>query len=315
MSAETRGVSKHRVDESHAGRRLDNLLLNLLKGAPRSLIYKLVRSGQVRINGRRAKPSQRLSAGDEIRLPPHAMNTSESGVIRPQLLEQIRQTIIYEDHNYLVVNKLAGLACHGGSGIRFGLIEAMRQLRPDIERLDLGHRLDRDTSGCVLLSKHLDALRSFHAALRSAATIKRYSALCHGSLDNAPGLIDAPLEIQRSASSEKRSAVDSSGKPAQTAIEAVEVIGHYSFAELRLLTGRMHQIRAHLAHLGHAIAGDRLYASKSQNQLLRRTGLKRMFLHAHELSFQIGDETMVFNAPLPSELDEFLTVIRSGPGD
>ena len=292
------------LDETHAGRRIDNVLLSLLKGAPRSLVYNLLRSGQVRVNGKRAKPHLRMSSGDRIRIPPLEDNQAPAGSIPAHRVDAIANCKVYENANYLVVDKPAGLACHAGTGIRFGLIELLRQLRPDIKRLDLAHRIDRDTSGLVVLGKNLAALQSFQQQLLSGTVTKRYIALVRGHLADDLTTIDAALNIERSEQGERLSRVDDRGKSASTSVLERELVRQNTLVNLAIHTGRMHQIRAHMQHLGHPVAGDRLYGNAGFNREMKRAGLKRLFLHATHLAFSDNGDTIAVDAGLPPTLTE-----------
>ncbi|MBP6597593.1 MAG: RluA family pseudouridine synthase, partial [Arenimonas sp.] len=257
------GVKMVKVPEDRDGQRLDNFLLLQLKGAPRSLVYKLVRSGQVRINGKRAKADSRLVAGDEVRLPPVKLN--EPGEQRPPprgLLERLAASIVFEDKALLAVNKPSGLATHGGSGISHGLIESLRALRPG-EPLELVHRLDRDTSGVILVAKKRSALLELQALMRGGEDDegpgKRYLALLVGRLPNGTLTVDAPLHKIVMQGGERRVRVDPAGKPSVSHFKVIERRGGHSYCEVRIETGRTHQIRVHAAHLGHPVAGDDKY--------------------------------------------------------
>ena len=295
------------------GRRVDNCLSSLLKGCPKSLIYKLVRTGQVRLNGRRTKVSSRVRAGDKLRIPPVTVTAARQNTVPDRLLTQVAGAIIDETDDFLFINKPAGLACHAGTGIRFGLIEVLRHLKPDFKRLDLGHRIDRDTSGIVLISKHLDALHGFQVALQENLACKQYMALACGEI--APGLdfIDAPLLASRRDRVERLMSFDNSGRAARTTILSARRVGPHTLLKLRLETGRMHQIRAHLQHIGHPIAGDRLYGDKIRNQQFRRLGLRRLALHAAHLSFPWRNAEISAKAPLPESIDSLLRTLSEHP--
>ncbi|MEX2482136.1 MAG: RluA family pseudouridine synthase [Gammaproteobacteria bacterium] len=296
-----------------AGRRLDNYLLATLKGAPRSLIYKLVRSGQVRVNGGRVKPAHRLEAGDEVRIPPLETGLEDGTVAIPGgRIRELEAAILYEDDRLIVLDKPAGLACHGGSGLPYGVIEIMRAARPHDLRLDLAHRLDRDTSGCLILCKELVTLRMVNAAIRERAAIKNYTALLYGQLPSALRRIDAALGITRDRDGERRSAVDDAGKTASTLIEEAASCGPHTLVSLRLVTGRMHQIRAHARHIGHPVAGDRHYGDKDFNRVLAGLGLKRLFLHAARVAITTPDWHIDVSAPLPPALSAVAERLRQG---
>ncbi|NBC48867.1 MAG: RluA family pseudouridine synthase [Gammaproteobacteria bacterium] len=292
-----------------AGQRLDNFLLGRLKGVPRSLVYRLLRRGEIRVNKGRARPAQRLEAGDQIRLPP--LRRPEQGETVPpsaQLQERLDQAVLYEDEQLLVLDKPAGLAVHGGSGISRGVIETLRAMRPGAE-LELVHRLDRDTSGCLLISKRRSALRRLHAQLRDGTVCKRYAALLCGPLPQPETEIDAPLATNRLRGGERVVRVDpAQGKPSRTWFRSRQRFGAWTLVEAELDTGRTHQIRVHAAHLGAAVAGDPKYGDTLDNERLRVLGLKRLFLHAAALSFRPRDDAPMVEvaAPLPADLTALL---------
>ncbi|GAB2503062.1 RluA family pseudouridine synthase [Arenimonas alkanexedens] len=307
------GVKMVKVPEDRDGQRLDNFLLLQLKGAPRSLVYKLVRSGQVRINGKRAKPDSRLVGGDEVRIPPVKLN--EIGEARPVpkgLLDRLAASIVFEDKALLAVNKPSGLATHGGSGISHGLIESLRALRPG-EPLELVHRLDRDTSGVILVAKKRSALLELQALMRAGEDDegpgKRYLALLVGRVPNGTLTVDAPLQKSVMQGGERLVRVDPSGKASVSHFKVLERRGGHSYCEVRIETGRTHQIRVHAAHLGHPIAGDEKYGDPEVNKrLAQQFGLKRLFLHAASIDFALeqGKTPYLINAPLSDELTAVL---------
>ena len=306
-------VRAETVAAEHAGRRIDNFLLHLLKPAPKSLVYKLLRSGQVRVNGGRCKPDYRLNSGDVLRIPPVVESIPGEIHIPDARLAQLAAAVLYEDEHFLIVDKPAGLACHGGTGVGYGVIEVARRLRPQIARLDLAHRLDRDTSGCLILTKQLEVLRGLHGEIRERQIEKRYCALLHGHL--APGLtsINAALAADRALGTEKRARVKADGKASETRIEQVDGVGPHSLVQMRLETGRMHQIRAHAQHIGHSVAGDRLYGDLAFNRDMASLGLKRLFLHAAAVAFELAGQRIEVAAPLPAELLAVLDRLRATP--
>ena len=305
------------VDAERAGQRIDNFLIGQLKGAPRSLIYRVLRTGQVRINGKRAKPDTRLETGDEVRIPPVRLEPA-GGEARPppRLLAQIEKAIVFEDARLLALNKPSGMASHGGSGISFGAIETLRALRPN-QGLDLVHRLDRDTSGLLLVAKKRAALLELQALLREeggAGLAKRYLALLVGRLPDGTLTVDAPLHVGLRQGGERHVQVHPDGKAALSHFRVLERRGGHSYCEVRIETGRTHQIRAHARHLGHAIAGDEKYGDEATNRRLRdKIGLRRLFLHAASLEFALegGQASYLLNAPLPEELVEALNRLGS----
>lgn len=302
------GVRLVRVDPERAGQRLDNFLLGQLKGAPRSLVYKLVRSGQVRVNGGRAKAERRLEAGDEVRIPPVRLAEPESTGPAPKgLLAAMEASIVFEDPRLLAISKPSGIASHGGSGVSFGVIEALRALRPG-QPLELVHRLDRDTSGLMVLAKKRSALTELQALLREdhgAGIGKRYLALLLGRLPDGTLSVDAPLHVGLRQGGERHVQVNANGKPSLSHFRVIERIGGQSYCEVRIETGRTHQIRVHARHLGHPVAGDDKYGDEAANKRLRdNAGLKRLFLHASTLEFALdgGKSPYMLNAPLAPDL-------------
>ena len=304
------GARTVRVPDDRAGQRLDNFLLGQLKGAPRSLVYKLVRSGQVRVNGGRAKAERKLEGGDEIRIPPVRLaEAGEKGTPARGLLEAMEASIVFEDARLLVINKPSGVASHGGSGISFGAIETLRALRPR-ESLELVHRLDRDTSGVLMVAKKRSALSELQALMRedhgrAGGIRKRYLALLAGRMPDGTMSVDAPLHVGLRQGGERHVQVTNGGKPSLSHFKLLERRGGQSYCEVRIETGRTHQIRAHAQHIGHPVAGDDKYGDPEANARLRRDiGLKRLFLHAASLEFALdaGKTPYVLNAPLPAEL-------------
>lgn len=301
------------VESGFEGQRIDNFLLRILKGVPRSYIYRILRRGEVRVNKGRKKAGYRLQEGDIVRIPPVRVAEGEAtpGAGKGQL-EQLEQSIIYEDERLLVLNKPSGMAVHGGSGLSFGVIEAFRQLRPDQRQLELVHRLDRDTSGCLLISKKRSALRVLHELMRSNAIDKRYLALVSGKWRSDKADVDVPLLKNTLQGGERVVTVDPRGKQAQTKFRVRERFPRCTLLEARLMTGRTHQIRVHAAHLGTPILGDRKYGDQDANKAMRNLGLKRLFLHAESIRFRWPDEKQdqVFQAPLEPSLINLLSSMR-----
>ncbi|MGH8054221.1 MAG: RluA family pseudouridine synthase [Stenotrophomonas sp.] len=300
-----------KVSEDRAGQRLDNFLLGQLKGAPRSLVYKLVRSGQVRINGGRAKAERKLEVGDEVRVPP--VNLIEVGEKTPppsSFLQRMEEAIVFEDAKLLVINKPSGVASHGGSGISHGAIETMRVLRPT-QNLELVHRLDRDTSGLLIMAKKRSALTELQALMREdrGGIQKRYLTLLVGRMPDGVMSVDAPLHVGLRQGGERHVQVNPAGKASLSHFRVLERRGGHSYCEVRIETGRTHQIRVHAQHIGHAVAADDKYGDPAVNKRLReQIGLKRLFLHAASLEFALdaGKTPYVLNAPLAPELVEAL---------
>ncbi len=304
-----------RVAEDRAGQRLDNFLLGQLKGAPKSLVYKLVRSGQVRVNGGRAKAETRLEGGDEVRIPPVRLAEAGEKTLPPKgLLAAMEASIVFEDARLLAINKPSGLASHGGSGISHGAIETLRALRPR-ETLELVHRLDRDTSGLLIIAKKRSALTELQALMRESdaddgrGIAKRYLALLAGRMPDGIMTVDAPLHIGLRQGGERHVQVHPNGKPSLSHFRVLERRGGQSYCEVRIETGRTHQIRVHAKHIGHPVAGDDKYGEPEVNKRLRdQVGLRRLFLHAASLEFALdgGRAEYVLDAPLAPELVEVL---------
>ena len=306
-------VQHFEVSPDEAGQRLDNYVHRRLAGVPRSRIYRVIRKGEVRVNGRRAGPETRLREHDRIRIPPVRV-LSDALPARPAaaLCEQVARAIIYEDERLLVLDKPAGIAVHGGSGVSFGVIEALRALRPG-ESLELAHRLDRDTSGCLLIARQGSALRTLHALLREGACEKRYLALVKGRWELGAKRIDVALRTDTRVGGERTVRAGASGKPAVSEFRPVQFYGRTAtLMEVMLRTGRTHQIRVHAQHAGHAVAGDEKYGDAAFNSELRALGLRRMFLHAHSVSFTWpqGAEFSI-NTPLPPELAAVLDALSA----
>ncbi|ALN58296.1 ribosomal large subunit pseudouridine synthase C [Lysobacter enzymogenes] len=299
-----------RVPDDREGQRLDNFLLGQLKGAPRSLIYKLVRSGQVRVNGGRAKAERKLEAGDEVRIPPVRLTEAGDKPAPPKgFLEAMERAIVFEDARLLALSKPSGVASHGGSGISFGAIETLRALRPN-QTLELVHRLDRDTSGLLIVAKKRSALTEMQALMREEGGIaKRYLALLTGRMPDGVMTVDAPLHIGLRQGGERHVQVHRDGKASLSHFKVLERRGGQSYCEVRIETGRTHQIRVHSQHIGHPVAGDDKYGEAEVNKKLRdQFGLRRLFLHASTLEFALdgGRERYSLNAPLAPELIEVL---------
>jgi 23S rRNA pseudouridine955/2504/2580 synthase len=303
------GVKLVRVADERDGQRLDNFLLGQLKGAPRSLVYKLVRSGQVRINGKRARPDSRIAGGDEIRIPP--VKVDVPGEVRPppkSMVERLAASIVFEDKALLALNKPAGIAAHGGSGVSYGVIEGLRALRPG-EPLELVHRLDRDTSGVLVIAKKRSALLELQAQMREGedeeAPNKQYLTLLLGRMPQGTMTVDQPLLRTVMQGGSRMVRVDPRGKPSVSHFKLIERRGGHSFCEVRIETGRTHQIRVHATHLGHPVAGDDKYGDRDANKrLAEQVGLKRLFLHAASMGFELGPQhtPYLINAPLADDL-------------
>ncbi len=299
------------VSTDHDGQRIDNFLLRTLKGVPKSLVYRILRKGEVRVNKGRAKPEHRLAAGDVVRIPPLRMaEADEAPMVPPVLAERLRAAVLFEDRDALVLDKPAGLAVHAGSGIACGAIEALRALR-GAGYLELAHRLDRETSGCLALAKTAEALRAMHAALGSRRSEKRYLALVRGRFPPHELTVEAPLAKNQLRGGERMVEVSDVGKPASSRFRLVEAYRDASLVEVWIDTGRTHQIRVHAAHIGHPLAGDDKYGDEGFNRVLAGFGLRRLFLHAQYLSLPLGGEReLAVSAPLPEELTRVLDALE-----
>lgn len=307
------------IDETSAGQRLDNFLLRQLKGVPKSRIYRIVRMGEVRINKGRAKPDYRLQKGDTVRIPP-IRTASRPAPPSAGNLAWLNDRILYEDDDLIAIDKPSGMAVHGGSGVSLGLIEALRQLRPRCRFLELVHRLDRDTSGVLLIAKRRPVLRDLHAQLRQGNTQKRYAALLRGNWQGKARRIDAPLEKNVLRSGERVVRVSERGKPAtsrfipkQNFPPGASLPEGASLVEIALLTGRTHQARVHAAHMGQPIAGDAKYGDARFNNRLKAFGLARLFLHASSITFTHPGQAckIRIEAPLATDLKAVLEKLRS----
>ena len=301
------------VDENSSGQRLDNYLVRVLKGVPRGRLYRALRKGEVRVNKGRVRADYRLVTGDLVRIPPlYQPDPSDLAIIPRQQVEQLAKRIVYEDDNLLVMDKPSGLAVHGGSGLSFGLIECLRQIRPDAPYLELVHRLDRDTSGLILIAKRAVILRELHRQLRDKQIDKRYFALVAGKWPKAVRLVDAPLEKNILQSGERMVRVSREGKRAITEFNVVERFQGATLLEARPITGRTHQIRVHAYHTGFPLLGDEKYSNDRSADLARQIGLNRLFLHAATLRFSLLEVGEIFlQAHLDINLENTLNKLRN----
>jgi 23S rRNA pseudouridine955/2504/2580 synthase len=304
------------VGERSDGQRLDNYLLRELRGVPRSRLYKALRKGEIRVNRGRARPGRRLAAGDEVRLPPlHQPAQRTPPPVPYYWAERLAGRIVHEDRDLLVVNKPSGLAVHGGSGIDLGLIECLRQLHPEEASLELVHRLDRDTSGLLLVARRPRVLRELHGLLRGEGqgVDKVYLALVAGRWPRALTEIEAPLEKHALASGERMVRVSAAGRSALTRFRVREWLPGATLLEVRPVTGRTHQIRVHAKHAGYPLLGDDKYQGDQERALAASLGLRRLFLHAWQLAFQLGDPPVPwrFEAALDQELESALEKLRN----
>ena len=306
------GVRMVTVAEERDGQRIDNFLATQLKGVPKSLVYRLLRTGQVRINGKRAKADTRVAGGDEVRIPPvRVAAPGETGVPGKAQLQRVEQAIIFEDRDFLVLDKPAGLASHGGSGVDFGAIELLRAARPT-ETLELAHRLDRDTSGVLVFARRRAALTALQELIRGGEIVKQYLALLGGRPQRAKFDVNAPLRKSILQGGERMVRVSDEGKAALTAFKVISNYADASLAEVSLYTGRTHQIRVHAQHAGHPLAGDEKYGDKELNRRLRDFGLRRLFLHAARFEFSMTGQTWSFSAPLANDLAAVLEQLPTG---
>jgi 23S rRNA pseudouridine955/2504/2580 synthase len=302
-------VKRVKVDEAHEGQRLDNFLLGKLKGVPKSRIYKLVRSGEVRVNGGRAEASRKLKLGDEVRIPPVRVSESAPKVTTLHRdVPRLASRILFQDDYLIVLNKPSGMAVHGGSGISRGVIEQLRLEFPQHRFMELAHRLDRETSGVLVVALKRRALTTLHEIFRQHRIDKRYLVLATGSWRDELRNVRLSLRKFVTAEGERRVSVDEGGQTAHTVFRRIKTWAGFALLEAELKTGRTHQIRVHLAYLKHPIAGDDKYGNFALNKELAGHGLKRMFLHAAKLSFNhpITGEPLIFEAPLPDDLQQFL---------
>lgn len=297
------------ISEDAAGQRLDNFLLARLKGVPKSHVYRLLRKGEVRVNKGRVKPEYRLEAGDVVRLPPVRRPEPGSTPARGRSAgARLETRIIHEDDRLIVLDKPSGIAVHGGSGLSHGVIEALRAARPEAPYLELVHRLDRETSGCLLIAKRRSMLRALHELLREGRVEKRYLALVKGRWEL--GQVRLEDRLRKSIrGGERMVTVDESGKTAASIFRPVEIGSAASLLEVRIMTGRTHQIRVQAAEAGHPLAGDERYGDRDYNRKMKALGLDRLFLHAASVGWEdpVSGEWRMFSAPLPEDLGDVLS--------
>ncbi|MGL5030349.1 MAG: 23S rRNA pseudouridine(955/2504/2580) synthase RluC [Aeromonas sp.] len=297
------------IEAEHEGQRIDNFLKTQLKGVPKSLIYRILRKGEVRVNKKRIKPEYKLCANDVVRVPPvRVAEKNELPSANLGVIQRLESQILFEDDAMIVLNKPSGMAVHGGSGLSFGVIEGLRALRPDARFLELVHRLDRDTSGVLLVAKKRSALRSLHEQLRIKTMRKQYLALVRGAWQSHVKVVNAPLRKNDLQSGERVVRVSADGKPSETRFRIARQFADSTLIECSPITGRTHQIRVHTLHAGHPIACDDKYGDAAFDDNMRKLGLKRLFLHAWKLSFThpVDSREMQVEAPLAPELDTFL---------
>ena len=294
------------IGEESEAQRIDNFLLRRLKGVPKSHVYRVLRSGEVRVNSGRVKPEYRLKLGDRVRVPPIRVAKPESKGV----FQSIDFPVVFEDPALLVIDKPSGVAVHGGSGVSYGVIESLRAARPDAKLLELVHRLDRDTSGLLLVAKKRSALVELHRMLREGEVEKVYAAVVKGRLEKKQFSIEEALHKYVTAKGERRVSVKQGGLSAVTKVRLIDRSKDFSVVHLRLLTGRTHQIRVHLAHAGHPVLGDDKYGDFELNRALARQGVKRLFLHARRLAFRhpLEGRRVVLESPLPDDMLRFCQV-------
>lgn len=303
-------VRKLRVDPDDAGQRIDNFLKRTLPGVPKGRIYRMLRKGEVRVNGGRIRAEYKLAAGDELRIPPITVRPqSESPA--PGLVRGLENQIVFEDKSLIVVDKPSGLAVHGGSGISHGVVELIRAARPACKDVALAHRIDRETSGCLVLTKKRSALRRVHELFREGRVEKNYLTLVKGDWQYGERIIDQPLLVTNREGGERHVILSSKGKHAETRVRLSRRYDSSCLVQCQPKTGRTHQIRVHLAAAGHPILGDSRYGDAGENQRAAKAGLKRLFLHAQSISFpdESGNE-LHFAAPLSDELQNYLSTLR-----
>ena len=291
------------VGEEAAGQRIDNFLLRHLKGVPKSHVYRVLRSGEVRVNSGRVKPEYRLQPGDKVRVPPVRISEPKPVKARP-----LNLPVVFEDSALIVVDKPSGVAVHGGSGISYGVIESLRAERPQAKFLELAHSLDRDTSGLLILCKKRTALVELHRMLREGEVGKIYTAVVKGKVGKSRFEINESLHKYVTSGGERRVSVQDDGKSALTRVKTIHAMENFSLLEVTLLTGRTHQIRVHLAHAGHPVLGDDKYGDFDLNRAVAKQGVKRLFLHAGKLAFShpLTRERLRFESRLPPDMRAFV---------
>lgn len=300
------------VTENNAGQRVDNFLFTLLRGVPKSKLYRIIRKGELRVNKKRVDVSYRLNDGDTVRIPPLRYEDKPEPVVAGhKTLQNIKESIVYEDEALLIVNKPSGIAVHGGSGVSWGLIEALRQLRPNAPFLELVHRLDRDTSGLTMIAKKRSMLIHLHECLKTGQIQKQYFALVAGVWAGGK-LVDAPLHKYVLPGGERMVKVDEAGKFAKTRVKILESYPRASLLQVSPLTGRTHQIRVHCAFMGHPIIGDQKYGDPKKNLSAKSMGFGRLFLHAHQLVITLPNSLpLTVTANMPAECQQFITTLKS----
>lgn len=297
------------VTDANSEQRLDNFLIGFLKGVPKTRIYRMVRKGEVRVNKGRVDVSYKLAIGDIVRIPPvRVAEATAEAIVQPALKFSLENQILYEDDGFIVLNKPSGFAVHGGSGVSGGIIEALRQIRPQQKFLELVHRLDKETSGCLLIAKKRSALRVLHEMFRGDGIQKTYLALLAGQFKRKTQRVDVPLLKNVAQGGERMVVVSQAGKPAETMFTRLKAFREATLVQAAPKTGRTHQIRVHAAWLGHPIVGDDRYGQDDVNKAFKQRGYKRLFLHAEQLRFAhpLTGAPLHFKAPLPADLQTLL---------
>lgn len=290
------------ITENHHEQRIDNYLLAVLKGVPKSRIYNLLRKGEIRVNKKRVKPNTRVYIGDVVRIAPIVVEEKVSVAVPEHLIKLVESRIVHEDNNLLIINKPSGLAVHGGSGLNFGLIEVVRQLKQKEKSLELVHRLDRDTSGLIMIAKKRSVLKQLHAALREKNNVqKTYQALVFGGWPKRKLQVNAPLLKNELKSGERIVKVHPDGKESLTRFKLIRQFERYSLIECEPVTGRTHQIRVHTLHAGYPIVGDDKYAPSEDNKIAKELGFKRLCLHACRLELTLNEQKLIVEAPIDDE--------------
>lgn len=302
------------IDDNHDGQRIDNYLFTLLKGVPKSRVYRILRKGEVRVNKKRVKAEYKLQSGDRLRIPPIRIEPKDEPINIEKLdkVKQLESHIIHETRQYILLNKPSGMAVHGGSGLSFGVIEALRALRPREKFLELVHRLDRDTSGCLLIAKRRSYLTHFHEQLRSKTMKKEYIAIVNGVWDHQNNRITAALKKNQPKSGERFVTVDKEGKPSETRFKCLKKFQNHSLVKAMPMTGRTHQIRVHAQYAGCPLLGDHKYSEISGfEELLKSLDARTFFLHAQKLTFTTpeSDQQVSFEAPLPKKMNKAIELL------
>ena len=298
------------ISAAQLNQRLDNFLFKQFGTVPRTRIYRIIRKGEVRVNKKRCKPDYKLQIGDQVRIPPLQIASEKTGRLQPskRLLAELSEAIIYENKHILILNKPAGLAVHSGSGIDYGVIDAMRLLRAG-EEIELVHRLDRDTSGCLLFARHRQSLLAMQTMLQDKSLRKNYCAAVKGSWPRELTDIKLALKKINLSNGERRMRVDETGKPAHSRVEVMQTGDQFSIIRVELITGRTHQIRVHCQAEGHEIAGDDKYGDAEFNRAMRQRKVRGLMLHAASLELPNSDYTpeIIVNAPLPAQFDRLMS--------